>query len=113
MYPLVHAAPPACPAVVVRGLPLLSALTALGVRGRRAALDLQDDARAGRVPELAEQRVRLVGASEVRGAAGGARANEDLRRRMSSEGAGLAGAASGDSGEHELAELAASTSVLS
>ena len=104
MYPLVHAATPACPAVVVRGLPLLSALTALGVCGRRAALDLQDDARAGRVPELAEQRVRLVGASEVRGAAGGARANEDLRRRTGSERAGLAGAASGDSREHAVAE---------
>ena len=103
---------PACPAAVARGLPPAT-LATLGVHSCRAALGLQDDVCTGRVPELAEQRVRLVGASEVRGAAGGARANEDLRRRMSSEGAGLAGAASGDSGEHELAELAASTSVLS
>ena len=39
--------------------PALPARAALGVRGRRAALRLQDDARAGRVAELAEQRVRL------------------------------------------------------
>ncbi|PUZ50302.1 hypothetical protein GQ55_6G048200 [Panicum hallii var. hallii] len=39
--------------------PTLPARAGLGVRGRRAALRLQDDARAGRVAELAEQRVRL------------------------------------------------------